>query len=422
MTRTLPRRSATKAKEAREHGTAKLSVTNDGEGLLALDGYNSEEDEDWDPEADEGEEDIDMESSDDEEEEGKKKGSEQGTRKKVGSEQLRKGAAASRREGCGSREGGKEHSREGGDRKENGGGDGDDGGESDGDIKDRDIEGDGGEGGGESHGEGEDFGSEVEESSGGEGGQVKTRSQRAKLAKEKVPLATTQGATADVDKLWKSMNQQSWNKRPEYPTGSADPRKIDTGAVTTGVPLGRHKVDGLVLEDEQGKKSPCLAPVPDSGTGEKKMINGILYITISQTYTFAGITHTENKLVPADSAEARLFLSTHPEFQIPPTNSTNSPPPPSQATRAVTQKAQFRRPLKRASNYDSGLLHPNTKAQKMNTLDKSRLDWAGFVDKEGIKEELDRQGKGGGYVDRQAFLGRVDERRDGLLKEGLKKK
>ena len=32
---------------------------------------------------------------------------------------------------------------------------------------------------------GEDYGSETEESSGGEGGQVKTRSQWAKLAKEK---------------------------------------------------------------------------------------------------------------------------------------------------------------------------------------------------------------------------------------------
>ena len=394
MTRTLPRRSATKAKEAREHGTAQLSVTHNGEGLLALDGYNSEEDEDWDPEADEGEEDIDMESSDEEEEEeGKKKGGEQGTRRKVGNVQLRKGAVVSRREGSGNRD--------------IEGGESEGGGESD--------------GGGESHGEEEDFGSEAEESSGGEGGQVKTRSQ-AKLAKEKVPLATTQGATADVDKLWKSMNRQSWNKRSEYPTGCADPKKIDTGAVTMGVSLGRNKVDGLVLEDEQGKISPCLEPVSDSGTGEKKMINGIMYITISQTYTFAGITHTENKLVPADSAEARLFLSTHPEFQIPPTNSSNPPPPPSQATVAVTQKVQFRRPLKRASNYDSGLLHPNSKAQKMNTLDKSRLDWAGFVDKEGIKDELDRQGKGGGYVDRQAFLGRVDERREGLLKECLKKK
>ena len=70
-----------------------------------------------------------------------------------------------------------------------------------------DIKGSGSDGGVESQIVGEDYGSETEESSGGEGGQVKTRSQWAKLAKEKNPLATTQGATAGVDKLWKSMNQ-----------------------------------------------------------------------------------------------------------------------------------------------------------------------------------------------------------------------
>ena len=192
---------------------------------------------------------------------------------------------------------------------------------------------------------------------------------------------------------------------------------------TRGARLARNKVDDSALKGEQSKESTYLDPASDSGSGEQKMINGILHITISQTYTFAGITHTENKLVPADSAEARLFLSTHPESQLPPTNGLNSSPSTSQATTATTpQNTSLRRPLKRASNFDAGPLQANTKAQKMNTLDKSRLDWAGFVDKEGIKDDLDRQGKGGGYVDRQAFLGRVGERRQGIWKEGMKKK
>lgn len=458
MTRTLPRRSATKAKEAREAeihgGTTKTSLKNDGKGLLALDGYNSEEDEDWDPDADEGEEDIDMESSDDDDdedeedddsgkwgrkgegrqEEGKKKGNEQGAKKKIENVQPRKGVGAdvSRRKsavGRGRMKGagkgdaekggaGKEDPGKGVAGKENGSGDDHiDGGDSDGDIDDS-----GNEGRGNSRSEGEGYGSEADESSGGEGGQVKTRSQRAKLAKEKAPLATIQGATADVDKLWMSMNQQAWSKRAECPTGGGTgSRKTDMGTGTRGGK--KSKVDDLALEGEQGKKSARLGPDSDSGgTSEKKMINGVLHITISQTYTFAGKTHTENKLVPADSAEARLYLSTHAESQSPPAHSLDSPTRARTATATAPQKTPIRRPLKRASNFDSGSLHANAKAQKMNTLDKSKLDWAGFVDQEGIKDELDRQGKGGGYVDRQAFLGRVDERREGLWREGLKKK
>lgn len=42
------------------------------------------------------------------------------------------------------------------------------------------------------------------------------------------------------------------------------------------------------------------------------------------------------------------------------------------------------------------------------------------MDKEGIKEDLERQGKGGGYIDRQSFLGRVEERREGVWKEGAR--
>jgi len=48
---------------------------------------------------------------------------------------------------------------------------------------------------------------------------------------------------------------------------------------------------------------------------------------------------------------------------------------------------------------------------KLTTLEKSRLDWAGYVDKAGIGDELDKQKKGGaGYLDRKDFLGRVEHR------------
>ena len=38
------------------------------------------------------------------------------------------------------------------------------------------------------------------------------------------------------------------------------------------------------------------------------------------------------------------------------------------------------------------LREQQAKAKKLNVVEKSRMDWAGFVDKEGIKDELELAG------------------------------
>ena len=48
----------------------------------------------------------------------------------------------------------------------------------------------------------------------------------------------------------------------------------------------------------------------------------------------------------------------------------------------------------------------SNKPQKLSVLEKSRLDWAGFVDKEGIVDDLKRYNQDG-YVERQEFLKRT---------------
>ncbi|XP_068115828.1 craniofacial development protein 1 [Hyperolius riggenbachi] len=51
------------------------------------------------------------------------------------------------------------------------------------------------------------------------------------------------------------------------------------------------------------------------------------------------------------------------------------------------------------------------KKQKMSTLEKSKLDWETFKEKEGIGEELAIHNRGkDGYIERKAFLERVDYR------------
>ncbi|KAH0536513.1 swr complex subunit, partial [Trichoglossum hirsutum] len=50
---------------------------------------------------------------------------------------------------------------------------------------------------------------------------------------------------------------------------------------------------------------------------------------------------------------------------------------------------------------------------KLNTIEKSKLDWAGFVDKEGLKDDLDVHGRAKeGYLGRMEFLGRVEAKRE----------
>ena len=52
-------------------------------------------------------------------------------------------------------------------------------------------------------------------------------------------------------------------------------------------------------------------------------------------------------------------------------------------------------------------------AKKLNTVEKSRMDWAGYVDKEGIKDELELAGKSkGSYTAREDFLARSEARRE----------
>ena len=69
-----------------------------------------------------------------------------------------------------------------------------------------------------------------------------------------------------------------------------------------------------------------------------------------------------------------------------------------------TSKPAPRRPVKRTSNLEA--MAKGNKPAKLNVLEKSRLDWAGFVDKEGINDDLKRYNKDG-YIERQEFLKRA---------------
>ena len=132
-------------------------------------------------------------------------------------------------------------------------------------------------------------------------------------------------------------------------------------------------------------------------------------VRIKRKYNFAGKVHTEEKLVPRDTAEAKLYLESMAPADEP------SRPAPRKAFRSAFEPVL--EPLRHRGDLNLGvkarLEAREAGAKKLNTVEKSRMDWAGFVDKEGLKEELEMAGRSkGSYVEREGFLARSEARRE----------
>ena len=214
----------------------------------------------------------------------------------------------------------------------------------------------------------------------GEDGLVKTRSMRAAEKPERAPYVATEDAPINVDVLWDKMLADSQDKR------GAD---SDTPAM----------------------------------------------IRIKRTYNFAGQVHTEEKLVPRDSAEAKVYLATldptsaeaAAALGVAPSDAVEDPDAhlkrrPRKAFRSAFEPVVEGAVGGRRADLDLGMAvrlrmreqrAGETKAKKLNVVEKSRMDWAGFVDQEGLKDELELAGRSKhSYANRQDFLARVDAYRE----------
>lgn len=131
-------------------------------------------------------------------------------------------------------------------------------------------------------------------------------------------------------------------------------------------------------------------------------------VLIKRTYTFAGKTHIEEKLVPRSSAEAKLYLSQNPEPVLDAT--------PAKRTTKKAFRSKFEplgELLPQRADLNLSVQARRDAAKKLNVVEKSRMDWAGFVDKEGIKDELELAGRSKeSYNAREEFLARSEARRD----------
>lgn len=82
-----------------------------------------------------------------------------------------------------------------------------------------------------------------------------------------------------------------------------------------------------------------------------------------------------------------------------------------------------RRPAKPKSSLAA--LAASTKPKKISTLEKSRLDWNNHLASSSSMEEVDeleKNRKGGGYLEKVDFLQRVDERKEEALSAGKRRR
>lgn len=222
-------------------------------------------------------------------------------------------------------------------------------------------------------------------------------------------LATTEGATVDVDALWASMTSK--------PMEPATPD------------------EGLEQQQEDGNNATVKAATNDRGlattvSGSIKSAaaeNEDEMIKIQRAYNFAGKVHTEEKLVPRHSAEAKLWLESQAAEkskspQKPQDENASKPlRPPKKLRRSLFEPIPENLPQRIDLNLGFSAVRDATRtltpatvqAKKLNTVEKSKMDWAGFVDKEGIKDELEVAGKAkGSYLDQSDFLARVEHKRE----------
>ncbi|GAB7361777.1 hypothetical protein MBLNU230_g1821t1 [Neophaeotheca triangularis] len=230
------------------------------------------------------------------------------------------------------------------------------------------------------------------EDSGGEGGLIKTRAQRLaeKTERKEQKRATKGEVTIDVDTIWKELNS---------------------------VPIG---------QPPRAEKGPGSGETDESDNKE----NENNYITITRRIEYAGeVTEIEERVLrsskeaqrhvreqqQAAATDARAGPS-HDAIRRPLRRPSRFEPNPTGAVRGLPPEKQR---LRAPSRQDVLMAEHRAeeerkrKAEKMTTVQKSALDWKGFVSEQGLGEELDVYGKSkGGYLEREGFLGRAAGRRE----------
>lgn len=242
---------------------------------------------------------------------------------------------------------------------------------------------------------------------------IRTRAQRlAEKAERKEKKRVVGGeVTIDVEQIWKELNSVPVGRPPPPP-----PAPVADAAAEA-----ENKADG---ETQNTATTTTTTTTPET-------------LTIRRRIEYAGEVTEVTEQVPLNSKQAQQYLREHPEADPThrPSSSSTTTNNPDKTTPTL-----LRRPTKRPSLFEPNptatvkgvapdRLRPRTpsrldvlqaekkraaenqrKAEKMSTVQKSALDWKGFVDSDrAVREELDVYGKSKeGFLAREDFLGRAD--------------
>lgn len=207
----------------------------------------------------------------------------------------------------------------------------------------------------------------------------------------------------------------------------------------TGLVKDQSTIDVESIFENLKTGSPSIDNLEELNIDNEKMANnqqqqlnidenefeGPKQIKIQINYTFAGKLITETKYVDENSQEAKAYLNS--TSNISSSNSDNDIPYRRSQVKVIrtdpvtNETKELRIKLKRPSLIDRFLsVSANSKKMKLSTLEKSRLDWASFVDKRNINEELKIHNKAG-YLDKQDFINRMNSKRDDLYLQAKEK-
>ncbi|KAF2206509.1 hypothetical protein CERZMDRAFT_89257 [Cercospora zeae-maydis SCOH1-5] len=256
-----------------------------------------------------------------------------------------------------------------------------------------------------------------EEDSGGEGGFIRTRRQRAVEREERKnrKRGVREGAvTIDVEKVW---------------------------AELSSIPVGRTVLPPVARRigvAEDGDEMDV------DGDGDDKE-NGGEMVRIQRRHQYAGqITYVDVD-VPRNSKEARKYFEEHPE-QDPERiesagtgngmeNATSDaaaaaknrplrrpsmfePNPTGMVKGVASEKLRLRAPSRLDVLMEQKRLEAKKSAQKLNTMQMSQYDWKSYVEKEGLKDELDVYERSGNrFLAKEAFLDRAAGAREAKARD-----
>ncbi|TFK41646.1 bucentaur or craniofacial development-domain-containing protein [Crucibulum laeve] len=148
-------------------------------------------------------------------------------------------------------------------------------------------------------------------------------------------------------------------------------------------------------------------------------------IKVEKRYLFAGKEVTEVVDVPEDSPDAKKWpmwtaheTGAGSTATSTSTTSTSETAPTPNIEESMPKKPPLKKPGPRKSKTSLAPLPGPSKAKKITTLEKSAMDWKAHLQSQEepvVKDELEANRRGGGYLEKVEFLKRVDDRKGEAL-------